>query len=193
MKESKTYRTWCNMKARCNNPKASAYENYGGRGIRVCDEWALSFASFLKDMGEKPNGMTLDRIDVNGNYEKSNCRWISLQMQNNNRRDTLWVNLSGERVSAKLASLRLGYPYERVRWAVQRYGDDWINHCHQMIRGKQKNPTGYKGVSLHKASGRYHARLYINRSCSKSLGYHDTPEQANEAIVRAAAEIGKTL
>jgi hypothetical protein len=193
MKETKTYRAWCNMKARCNNPNASAYKNYGGRGIKVCERWNTSFANFLEDMGEKPSDMTLDRIDVNGNYEKSNCRWISLQMQNNNRRDTLWVNLNGEKVSAKIAALRLSYPYERVRWAVQRYGDDWILYCHQKLLGKVNNQSGYKGVSFHKASGRYHARLYINRSCSKSLGYHETAMQANEAIVRAAAEIGKTL
>jgi len=83
------YRVWTNMKSRCNNPKATYYENYGGRGISVCEEW-LDFDIFMKDMlkGYK-KGLTLDRIDNEGSYCKSNCRWVSRKVQANNTRNTI--------------------------------------------------------------------------------------------------------
>lgn len=79
------YRTWGSMRQRCYNPNHPKYEYYGGRGIIVCDRWNR-FENFLEDMGERPDGMTLDRIDNNGNYEPTNCHWTTYSMQNYNRR-----------------------------------------------------------------------------------------------------------
>lgn len=82
---SRTYRSWYSMKTRCANPANNNYVNYGARGITVCDEWQ-DFPAFLADMGVRPSGMSLDRIDVNGNYEPHNCRWATAYQQAQNKR-----------------------------------------------------------------------------------------------------------
>lgn len=82
---SPTYDIWVLMRQRCNNPRATSYAHYGGRGIKVCERWS-SYEAFLQDMGERPEGLTLDREDVDGNYEPSNCRWATWQVQNTNKR-----------------------------------------------------------------------------------------------------------
>lgn len=78
--KSKTYKTWKEMRQRCTNPNADNYKWYGGRGIKICQEWN-DYAVFLKDMGERPDGKTLDRINSDGDYEKSNCCWSTPKEQ----------------------------------------------------------------------------------------------------------------
>lgn len=88
------YRSWKDMRSRCYNIKDSDYPGYGGRGITVCERWS-SFELFFEDMGERPEGMTIDRIDVNGNYEKANCRWATDKTQANNKRSNHVVEWNG--------------------------------------------------------------------------------------------------
>ena len=83
---SRTYRTWCGMKSRCHNPNATSYSEYGGRGISVTKPWRDSFESFLNDMGERPEGKTLDRIDGRFGYFMANCRWATARQQAQNRK-----------------------------------------------------------------------------------------------------------
>lgn len=82
---SSTYLTWAGMKQRCLNPKHKQYQDYGGRGIKICKRW-MKFEQFLKDMGVRPDGLTLDRINVDGSYCKRNCRWADKITQANNKR-----------------------------------------------------------------------------------------------------------
>lgn len=116
---------WKSMLMRCNNPHVKNYNNYGGRGIKVCERWSgnLGFENFVKDMGERPDGTTLDRIDVNGNYEPTNCRWATAEQQMNNRTDNSRITLNGESITCAQLCRRYGFYYTYVAHQL-RYGID---------------------------------------------------------------------
>lgn len=91
-----TFRSWGSMKQRCLNPKAPDFYRYGARGIKISPEWVDSFENFLADMGKRPPGKSLDRIDVNGDYVLSNCRWATKRQQYLNKRNTRYVEYHGK-------------------------------------------------------------------------------------------------
>jgi len=112
------YGVWLGMRNRCQKPHNNAYAMYGGRGIKVCPRWANSFQVFVSDMGERPEGHSIDRIDVNGDYEPSNCRWASKRTQQRNQRVTRFVEIDGRRFKAvelaDLASVKTDTIVERA-------------------------------------------------------------------------------
>ncbi len=119
-KGTPTHNTWCAMKQRCNYQSSDEYVNYGGRGIRVCQRWSDSFDTFFADMGERPEGMTIDRIDTNGNYEPSNCRWATIAEQNRNRRSTILVDRDGATMCIKDWCDELGLDVDCVYGRIRR-------------------------------------------------------------------------
>lgn len=108
MSKCREYRSWMAMKTRCTNPLSAGYCDYGGRGISVCNEWLDSFDAFYRDMGARPPGTSLDRIDVNAGYSKENCRWATQSQQNENRRDSFFIKIQDEKVSARALAAILG-------------------------------------------------------------------------------------
>ena len=114
MKNDPTHTAWQSMRQRCNNPKSDRYSFYGGRGIRVCDRWNASFDAFLADMGARPPKRSLDRIDVDGNYEPGNCRWATQSEQMRNMRITRRVTIDGRTYVAKDLAERIGVKTDTI-------------------------------------------------------------------------------
>lgn len=107
---SKTYTTWNNMVSRCTKPYHDKFYMYGARGITVCNEW-LDFSNFLRDMGERPEGKTLDRVDNTKGYSKENCRWADRETQQRNMRRNNNVTLCGKTQCLEAWARELGvYP-----------------------------------------------------------------------------------
>lgn len=100
MTDSRTFVSWDSMKQRCLNTNHKSYGDYGGRGITVCERWLESFNNFLADMGERPEGKSLDRIDNDKGYEPTNCRWATHVEQGNNRRSSRLLTHAGKTQTA---------------------------------------------------------------------------------------------
>ena len=113
-KRSPTYVSWHCMKQRATNPNDINAKHYTQRGITVCERW-LKFKNFLEDMGERPEGMSLDRIDNNKGYEPSNCRWASQREQMRNRRTNVFIEYNGKRQTVREWSIELGIPFSTIR------------------------------------------------------------------------------
>ena len=127
MTKTSEFYSWNHMKDRCGNPNNQNYASYGGRGIKVCERWLVSFSAFIEDMGRKPSIYhTIDRINNDGNYEPTNCRWALMSEQNSNKSNARIITFNNKsqsitewakqlRVSVKTLRSRLNYG-----WSVER-------------------------------------------------------------------------
>lgn len=140
---SPTYRTWKSMRARCKNPSSPNYSLYGGRGIVVCPQWDKSFSAFLRDMGERPAGFTLDRIDNDGNYEPKNCRWASQSEQQRNKNNNRNITYLGKTQCVTDWANELGIDPRRL---FQRFARGWsVDQALQTRLGGRRRTVSYAG------------------------------------------------
>ena len=143
-RKSKTYTVWRSMMQRCYRTKEKAYAHYGAKGIVVCKRWH-DFRNFLADMGETPDGLTIDRIDSAGNYEPNNCRWATRIVQTRNRSVTKLTTYNGiTKPTAEWAEI-LGINYRCLRgrldngWSVERaFSTPILSYTQAAILGAQK-------------------------------------------------------
>lgn len=121
LEKKRLYWVWADMVARCKNPKHKAYKNYGGRGVTVCERWKNS-AHFIADMDPRPEGGMLERENNALGYGPDNCRWATRKEQNSNRRNCIYVNDNGERVTLKEFCRRYDMPYRPVAKRISAQG-----------------------------------------------------------------------
>jgi hypothetical protein len=115
---------WKSMLDRCGNPHSTGWSSYGGRGVVVCELWRLSFDAFLADMGRRPSELhSIDRIDVNGNYEPGNCRWATPAEQANNKRNTMRITIGDASLSVPEWSRLTGVHKDTILGRLERGWD----------------------------------------------------------------------
>jgi hypothetical protein len=144
-----TYRVWAGMRKRCTNPHDESYKNYGGRGIAICERWQ-SFENFLADMGEKPRGLTIERIDNDRGYEPDNCRWASRAEQNKNqRRNRRQLSVDAER--DLVARVERGETYIEIATAM-RINRNTVGEVWKRMRPGRPNPNRGR-ARIHRSGG----------------------------------------
>ena len=178
-RENPLYKIWAQIKGRCYVKSVDRYMNYGGRGITMCDEWHYDFKSFYNwamNSGYQ-EGLSIERIDVNGNYEPSNCTWITVNKQARNRTTTHWLNYKGEQKSlAEVAEIE-DVNYDSLFQALKRYEN--LDKAIQVAKLNKQgmmatNTSGYRNIY---PDGKKWYVKYKN----KYYGTYDTIEQAIEA------------
>lgn len=121
---TKIYWVWNTMKGRCSNPNDKRFPLYGGRGIKVCEEWKKDFMSFYNwaiSNGYK-EGLSIDRINNDGNYEPSNCRWVRQIIQSNNTRTNVFLEFNNQRHTVSEWARMLGMSNDGIMWRIKKYG-----------------------------------------------------------------------
>lgn len=142
MTKSPEYNAWRGIKRRCYDPKFKQYNDYGGRGIRMCDEWLNSFDIFYADMGPRPKGYSIDRINNDGNYTPDNCRWATKAEQARNRTDTRVLEFDGKCMTVAEWAIELNNPqlYNRLHrgWSIDRA---LLTPCKERPNAKKEKHT----------------------------------------------------
>lgn len=182
------YDTWKSLRQRCLNPNNSRYASYGGRGIKVSDSWS-DFSAFLADMGPRPSPQhSLDRVDVNGDYCKENCRWATRLEQMSNLQSTKYVDVDGRRMSIPELSRELGIAKNTLRnrvlsgWSIERIKSEAVKPLNLPVGGKrmiEHNGLALNVLQWSKETGIDHttirARLKAGWASSQALGFEPAP------------------
>lgn len=187
------YNTWHQMKARCYDETNIGYENYGGRGIRVSKKWMFNFERFVSDMGERPDGFSIDRIDNNKNYKKSNCKWSNRTDQNQNKRVYI-TNNTGYSGIVKISDTRYTVRSKNTRERIGSFKtlDEAITAQKEGLkfrRARSDSSTRIRGVSPI-SSGKYKVRVTFKDGVRRVCGYVDTIEEGLELREFVESECG---
>jgi hypothetical protein len=137
-KPSATYTTWQSMRQRCHDESSDGFQHYGAKGITVCEEWRYSFENFLSDMGERPKGLTLDRIDPSGMYCKENCRWATAKEQASNRKNNIILEIDGVSMTMAEACRKFGLQKGTVSARIKK---GWPKHLWLIKNDSRKAPS----------------------------------------------------
>lgn len=161
------------MIARCKNKNNKSYKSYGGKGVKVCDRWLDSLDNFVEDMGLPKDGQSIDRINVHGNYEPSNCRWVSAVTQANNKANTKRYLYRGELLTMAQWARRLNIPYDRLKNRLKVQGLDFdkaVSNQSMLIKSRYVTPDGefdtikecaeFYMMSESGVSGRFNSKSY---------------------------------
>jgi len=170
------HRTWCRIKHRCYNKNYEGYENYGGRGIKMCDRWVDSFENFYKDMGQRPLDKTsIDRKDNDGDYTPDNCRWSTAKEQNRNRSNARFITMRG---TTKLLAEWCDESSVPYTLAQQRLGKGWEAE-RAIFTPPFKSKSGIPGVVFdkHATNKKWLVRKWVNGK-HKHIGSYKTKAEA---------------
>ena len=154
------YPIWSSMHARCSNPNNHAYHRYGGRGIKVCDAW-LDFWQFARDMGDRPEKHSIDRIDNDKGYSKENCRWADTKTQMRNTSDNRWIMANGEIKVLKDWALETGLSEQVIHKRINKHGWSYEDAVNTPVNGSRK--TAYTGSKNGKAKLDEWSVMWIKR------------------------------
>lgn len=160
-----TYQTWQQMIDRCTNSKRANYLRYGARGIKVCEAWLNSFEAFVADMGDRPDGTTLDRKDNDGHYEPGNCRWATRKEQARNTSRTVLVTMRGETKCLSDWCDDLGLPYTVIKARVGGYGWDPVRALTVPIVSVKDRTHCPQGHHYNTENTRFEGKRKVSRKC----------------------------
>ena len=148
---------WCSIKQRCNNPKVKNYHRYGERGIKICPTWENDFTKFLDDMGERPKGYSIDRIDNDKGYFKENCRWATKEENCNNKCNTILYEYDGKKLSETQWARELDLSRNKLMWWVRKYGIEWVVQNSKTIKKTKigMSDLEYNALGLELPSKKY--------------------------------------